>query len=49
MIALTGDIYAGLDLFGRIKDSRWLNTSTTTDLSRIQYGYDLASSFGSGD
>ena len=41
---VTGDIYTGLDLFSRIKDSRWLNTSTTTDLSRIQYGYDQASS-----
>ena len=39
----TGDIYAGLDRFGRIKDVRWRNTASNTDLSRIQYGYDLAS------
>ncbi|ODA29483.1 hypothetical protein A6X21_08510 [Planctopirus hydrillae] len=39
----TGDIYTGLDRFGRVKDSRWYNTSTNNDLSRIQYGYDRAS------
>ncbi|ODA28248.1 hypothetical protein A6X21_01220 [Planctopirus hydrillae] len=39
----TGDIYTGLDRFGRVKDSRWFNTSTNDDLSRIQYGYDRAS------
>lgn len=36
---LTGDIYAGVDRFGRVKDLRWRNTSTDTDLSRVQYGY----------
>ena len=36
----TGDIYAGLDRFGRITDCRWRNTSTDSDLSRTQYGYD---------
>jgi len=39
----TGDIYAGLDRFGRIKDCRWRNTDTEDDLSRIQYGYDRES------
>ncbi len=38
-----GDIYWGLDLFGRIIDSRWFNTSTTADVDRIKYGYDRAS------
>ena len=36
----TGDIYAGLDRFGRITDCRWRNTDTEEDLSRVQYGYD---------
>ena len=40
----TGDIYTGLDRFGRIKDVRWWNTSSSTNLSRIKYGYDRASS-----
>lgn len=40
----TGDIYAGLDRFSRIKDLRWRSTSTNSDLSRIRYGYDRASS-----
>jgi len=40
----TGDIYAGFDRFSRIKDLRWRSTSTNTDLSRIRYGYDRASS-----
>lgn len=40
---VTGDIYKGLDLFGRIKDSRWFNTSTNDDIDRIQYGYNRAS------
>ena len=39
----TGDIYAGLDRFGRVKDVRWRDVSAATDLSRIQYGYDRAS------
>jgi RHS repeat-associated protein len=38
-----GDIYWGLDLFGRIIDSRWFNTGTSADLDRIKYGYDRAS------
>ncbi len=39
----TGDIYAGLDRFGRVKDVRWRNAASNADLSRIQYGYDRAS------
>ena len=39
----TGDIYCGLDLFGRIVDSRWYNTGTNADVDRIKYGYDRAS------
>ncbi|WP_157605411.1 hypothetical protein [Schlesneria paludicola] len=39
----TGDIYWGLDLFGRIVDSRWYNTGTNADVDRIQYGYNRAS------
>jgi len=39
----TGDIYAGLDRFSRVKDVRWRNTSSTTDLSRVEYGYNRAS------
>ncbi|MEI8018455.1 MAG: RHS repeat-associated core domain-containing protein [Schlesneria sp.] len=38
-----GDIYWGLDQFGRIIDSRWLNTGTSADVDRIKYGYDRAS------
>jgi hypothetical protein len=38
-----GDIYWGLDPFGRIIDSRWFNTGTGADIDRIQYGYDRAS------
>ena len=39
----TGDIYAGLDRFGRVKDVRWRNTVSDTDLSRVEYGYNRAS------
>ncbi|WP_437191561.1 glycosyltransferase [Planctomicrobium sp. SH527] len=39
----TGDIYAGLDRFGRIKDCRWYNTGTSSDAVRLKYGYDRAS------
>ncbi|MBY0589562.1 RHS repeat-associated core domain-containing protein [bacterium] len=38
----TSGTYAGYDRFGRIKDQRWRNTSTSTDLDRYQYGYDFA-------
>ena len=36
----TGDIYSGLDRFGRVKDNRWYDTGTSADLDRIKYGYD---------
>ncbi|MEZ6114535.1 MAG: hypothetical protein R3C99_26515 [Pirellulaceae bacterium] len=36
----TGDIYRGLDRFGRVKDCRWHNYNTATDVDRIKYGYD---------
>eukprot|EP00456_Euglypha_rotunda_P036081 TRINITY_DN2775_c0_g1_i9.p1 TRINITY_DN2775_c0_g1~~TRINITY_DN2775_c0_g1_i9.p1 ORF type:complete len:458 (-),score=121.91 TRINITY_DN2775_c0_g1_i9:23-1396(-) len=39
----TGDIYSGLDRFGRIKDCRWYNYGSSTDVARLQYGYDRAS------
>jgi hypothetical protein len=39
----TGDIYAGLDRFGRVKVVRWRDVSAAADLSRVQYGYDRAS------
>jgi RHS repeat-associated protein len=35
----TGDIYSGLDRFGRVKDHRWLD-GAGADLDRLQYGYD---------
>ena len=37
---VTGDIYSGFDLFGRVKDNRWYNYGTDTDVDRILYGYD---------
>jgi RHS repeat-associated protein len=37
----TGDIYSGLDRFGRVKDNRWVD-GAGADLDRIQYGYDRA-------
>ena len=40
----TGDIYSGLDRFGRVKDCRWISTGSGSDLSRVQYGYNRASS-----
>ncbi|MBL8812383.1 MAG: glycosyltransferase, partial [Planctomycetaceae bacterium] len=39
----TGDIYTGLDRFGRIKDNRWYDYGSSVDIDRIQYGYDRAS------
>ncbi len=36
----TGDIYCGLDRFGRVKDSYWYNYGSSSDVDRIQYGYD---------
>ena len=38
----TGDIYRGLDRFGRVKDSYWYNYDTSADVDRINYGYDRA-------
>ena len=39
----TGDIYHGLDRFGRVKDAYWHKASGDVDVARIQYGYDRAS------
>jgi RHS repeat-associated protein len=36
----TGDIYRGLDRFGRVKDCYWYNYGTSSDVDRIKYGYD---------
>ena len=36
----TGDIYRGLDRFGRIKDSYWYGYGSSADVDRIKYGYD---------
>jgi YD repeat-containing protein len=35
----TGDIYRGLDRFGRIKDSDWYDYGSAADVDRIKYGY----------
>ena len=37
-----GDIYTGLDRFGRVQDQYWFNSSGGT-LARYQYGYDADS------
>ena len=39
----TGDIYLGLDRFGRVKDSYWYDYGSSADVDRIQYGYDRVS------
>lgn len=36
----TGDIYRGVDRFGRIKDLVWNNYTTDTDLERVKHSYD---------
>ena len=36
----TGDIYRGLDRFGRVKDCYWHDYGGSTDVDRIKYGYD---------
>jgi len=36
----TGDIYRGLDRFGRVKDSLWYDYGSSADADRIKYGYD---------
>jgi hypothetical protein len=38
----TGDIYRGLDRFGRVKDAYWRDYGASADAARIQYGYDRA-------
>ncbi len=38
-----GDIYTGLDRFGRVIDQNWWNASSSTSTDRFQYGYDHAS------
>jgi len=38
----TGDIYSGLDRFGRVKDNRWYDYGSSSDADRIKYGYDRA-------
>ena len=35
----TGDIYRGLDRFGRIVDSYWYDYGSSADVDRIKYGY----------
>ncbi|PQO43816.1 RHS repeat domain-containing protein [Blastopirellula marina] len=39
----TGDIYSGLDRFGRVKDNRWYDYGSSSDTDRIKYGYDRRS------
>jgi len=36
----TGDIYRGLDRFGRVKDCHWYDYGGSADVDRIEYGYD---------
>ena len=38
-----GDPYSGYDRFGRTVDMQWLRLSTSSSVSRIQYGYNRAS------
>ena len=38
----TGDIYRGLDRFGRVKDCYWYDYGSSTDVLRIKHGYDQA-------
>ena len=40
----TGDVYRGLDRFGRVKDSYWRDYGSNADVDRIKYGYDRAGS-----
>jgi RHS repeat-associated protein len=37
-----GDQYTGLDRFDRVVDQRWIKTSTSTAVERVQYGFDTA-------
>jgi RHS repeat-associated protein len=41
--AASGNIYTGLDRFGRVIDSHWYDYGASTDAARIKYGYDRAS------
>lgn len=38
----TGDIYRGVDRFGRVKDLLWRDYGASQDAARIQHGYDRA-------
>ena len=38
----TGDIYRGLDRFGRVKDCYWYDYGTSADVLRIKHGHDRA-------
>jgi RHS repeat-associated protein len=38
----TGDIYRGLDRFGRVKDLLWYNQTSAADVERVQHRYDRA-------
>ncbi len=38
-----GDLYVGLDRFGRLIDSRWIATGTGQPSNRVHYAYDRAS------
>jgi hypothetical protein len=38
-----GDQYVGLDRFGRVVDQNWYNTSTSSSVEDVQYGYDADS------
>ena len=40
----TGDIYHGLDRFGRVDDSYWYDYGSSADVDRIKYGYDRSGS-----
>ncbi|MFN0052080.1 MAG: hypothetical protein ACKV0T_07810, partial [Planctomycetales bacterium] len=39
----TGDIYRGLDRFGRVKDLVWRDYGSNVDAARIKHAYDRAS------
>ncbi len=43
VISSGGDIYTGLDRFGRVIDQNWWVVATGTSTDRFQYGYDPAS------
>ena len=38
----TGDIYRGLDRFGRVKACHWYDYGSSTDILRIKHGHDRA-------